>query len=93
MSERDEARMETADEQLRTAVQEALAARGYDVGYLVDVVVVAALQHYDEDGDLISSVARVVPGEELPHYRQIGMLDIALTRLRYDYLPEGRIDD
>jgi hypothetical protein len=78
-----------ADERLDEAIRDALEARGYDVGVIVDRFACVALQHYDDDGDLISSIARVVPGEEIPHYRMLGMLDVLATRLRRDYMTDG----
>lgn len=83
------ARLKAADERLDEAIREALAARGYDVGVVVDRFVAVAIQHYDDDGTPISSIARVVPGEEIPHYRMLGMLDVLATRLRRDYMTDG----
>jgi len=82
-------RLKAADEALDEAIREALAARGYDVGVIVDRFVCVALQHYDDDGDLVSSIARIVPGEEIPHYRMLGILDVLTTRLRRDYMTDG----
>jgi hypothetical protein len=86
---RDEARMKAADDQLDEAIREALAARGYDVGVVVDRFVCVALQHYDDDGGTISTIARIVPGEAIPHYRMLGMLDVVATLLRCDYMTDG----
>ena len=84
-----DARLKAADEALDEAIHEALAARGYNVGVIVDRFVAVALQHFDDDGDSVSSIARVVPGEKIPHYRMLGMLDVLATRLRADYMPDG----
>lgn len=84
----EDARIKAADDALDEAIREALAARGYDVGVVVDRSVAVALQHFDDDGDSISSIARIVPGEEIPHYRMLGMLDVLATRLRCDYMTD-----
>jgi len=84
--------LKAADSQLDAAIHDALKARGYDVGIIVDRFVCVALQHYDDDGTLVSSIARVVPGEEIPHYRMLGMLDVLATTLRADYMPGGDDD-
>lgn len=81
--------IKAADERLDEAIREALVARGFDVGVIVDRFVCVALQHYDDDGAVVSSIARVVPGEEIPHYRMLGMLDVLATRLRRDYMTDG----
>lgn len=83
-----DARLKTADEALDEAICEALAARGYDTGVIVDRFVCVALQSYSDDGASISSIARIVPGEEIPHYRMLGMLDVLATRLRRDYMTD-----
>lgn len=88
MNDRDP-QTKAADERLDEAIRDALEARGFDVGVIVDRFVCVALQHYDNDGDLISSIARIVPGEEIPHYRMLGMLDVLATRLRRDYMTDG----
>lgn len=90
MSERDD--LKAVDDRLDAAIRDALKARGYDVGVVVDRFVCVALHHYDDDGDSVSSIARVVPGEEIPHYRMLGMLDVLATRLRRDYMTDGEGD-
>lgn len=84
----DEARVKNADTKLDEAIHEALVARGYDVGVIVDSFVGVAMQHFNDDGTSVSSIARVVPGEEIPHYRMLGILDVLATRLRRDYLTD-----
>lgn len=81
----DDPAVRAADRALDAAIQQSLHARGYDVGVVVDAFAVVALQHYDDDGDLVSSIARIVPGDQIPHYRMLGMLDVLVTRLRRDY--------
>lgn len=88
----DAARLKAADERLDDAIRDALAARGYDIGVIVDRFACVAIQHYGDDGTPISSIARVVPGEEIPHYRMLGMLDVLATRLRRDYMTDGDDD-
>lgn len=88
----DGTRLKAADEALDDAIREALAARGYDVGVIVDRFVAVALQHYNDDGVVVSSIARVVPGDEIPHYRMLGMLDVLATRLRRDYMTDDGDD-
>lgn len=83
------ARLKAADERLDEAIREALEARGYDVGVVVDRFVGIALQHFDDDGDSVSSIARIVLGEGIPHYRMLGMLDVLATRLRREYVAGG----
>jgi hypothetical protein len=82
-------RMKAADERLDAAIRDALEARGFDVGVVVDRFVCVALQHFDDEGVSVSSIARVVPGEEIPHYRMLGMLDVLATTLRADYMTDG----
>lgn len=85
----DEARVKATDERLDEAIRDALEARGYDVGVVVDRFVGVALQHFDDDGDSVSNIARIVPGEGIPHYRMLGMLDVLATRLRLEYVATG----
>lgn len=80
--------VKAADERLDEAIRGALAARGYDVGVIVDSFVCVAMQHFNDDGTSVSTIARVVPGEEIPHYRMLGMLDVLATRLRRDYMTD-----
>jgi hypothetical protein len=88
----DAARLRAVDEALDEAIREALEVRGFNVGVVVDRFVCVALQHFDDDGTSVSSIARVVPGEEIPHYRMLGMLDVLATRLRRDYMTDGEND-
>lgn len=81
--------IKAADERLDEAIRDALKARGFHVGVVVDRFVGVALQHFDDDGDSVSSIVRVVPGEGIPHYRMLGMLDVLATRLRRDYMTDG----
>lgn len=88
----EDARIKAADDALDETIREALAARGYDVGVVVDRFVAVALQHFDDDGNSVSSIVRIVPGEDIPHYRMLGMLDVLETLLRRDYLMDGADD-
>lgn len=83
-----ERRTKAADERLDEAIRDALEVRGYNVGVVVDRFVAVAIQHYDDDGISVSSIARIVPGEDIPHYRMLGMIDVLATRLRRDYMTD-----
>lgn len=86
----DDDQLKAADERLDEAIREALDARGYShLGVVVDRFVAVAIQHYEDDGTSVSSIARIVPGEEISHYRMLGMLDVLATRLRRDYMTDG----
>lgn len=73
-----------ADEQLGAAIEAALAAHGLKTGVTSDYIVVAAQQHFGDDGVQRTNIARLVPGDGVPHYRLMGLLDYALTHYRTD---------
>lgn len=71
-----------ADDALRQAIQDTLAAYGWGEGILTDWIVVTASQRFDDDGHAVTSVAKLVDEDIVPHYRLMGLLDQALTELR-----------
>lgn len=70
-----------AQQQLRDAVQRTLKATGQETGLLTDIVVIAAQQGIRDNGDEYTSIAYLTAGP-MPHYRVLGLLDSALTRIR-----------
>lgn len=68
---------------LEEAIHEVAEAEGFQ-GVLIEWVVVAASQRYDEDGDGITQVGTMLPdgGGAIPYHRLMGLLDYALTRCR-----------
>lgn len=69
--------------QLEEAIHAVADVEGFE-GVLVEWVVVAASQRYDEDGDGITQVGTLLPdgGGAVPYHRLMGLLDYALTRCR-----------
>jgi hypothetical protein len=68
---------------LEEAIHEVARVEGFE-GVLVEWVVVAASQRYDEDGGGITQVGTMLPdgGGAVPYHRLMGLLDYALTRCR-----------
>lgn len=76
-----------SDDRLRAAieahVQEAAATPGL---LLIDWIVVAATQGWNDDGDQVTAVT-ITPGGGAA-YRMMGLLDEAMTRFRADLVEE-----
>jgi hypothetical protein len=68
---------------LEEAIHAVAAVEEFE-GVLVEWVVVAASQRYDEDGDGITQVGTLLPdgGGSVSYHRLMGLLDYALTRCR-----------
>ena len=77
---------------LEEAIHAVTDAEGFQ-GVLVEWIVVAASQRYDEDGDGITQVGTLLPdgGGAVPYHRVIGLLDYALTRCRKEVAAD--VDD
>lgn len=73
-----------ADDALDAAIESALAAHDLKTGVTSDYIVIVAQQHFDDDGNQRTNVARLVPGDGVPHYRLLGLLDYAATCYRVD---------
>lgn len=72
-----------ADDALTVAIQRATDAYfGAAPRLLTDYVVLTAEQGIDEEGDGETAIGWLIRDNEVPHYRIIGLLDMALTRHR-----------
>ncbi|MER6844797.1 DUF7213 family protein [Streptomyces platensis] len=79
----DSPELKAAYQRLEEAIDEVTRLEGFE-GVLVEWVIVAAAQRYDDDGDGITQVGVLVPdgGGHVPYHRTMGLLDYALTRQR-----------
>lgn len=86
MSEEKKAAYRKLEEAIHTVAE----VEGFQ-GVLIEWVVVAASQRYDEDGDGITQVGTLVPdgGGAVPWHRMMGLLDYALTRCRKVVADDG----
>jgi hypothetical protein len=81
------------DQQLEDAIRARLAALGADDGTLTDWIVIAAVQKFDEDGDLATQVATVFPDGTMPYHRIIGLIEHARIRYHAKISGHDRDDD
>ncbi|WP_330479930.1 hypothetical protein OG301_38995 (plasmid) [Streptomyces platensis] len=83
----DSPELKAAYQRLEGAINEVTRLEGFK-GVLVEWVIVAASQRYDEDGDGITQIGVLVPdgGGQVPYHRIMGLLDYALTRQRAEIL-------
>lgn len=78
----DHPELKAAYQRLEAAIDVVTRLEGFE-GVLVEWVIVAASQRYDDDGDGITQVGIVVPDSgHVPYHRTMGLLDYALTRQR-----------
>lgn len=66
-------------EQLEDAIRAKLAAYDTSGGILTDWIVIAAQQNFDDAGDAVNSVGLLMPNDNFPMYRILGLLDYAAT--------------
>lgn len=53
-------------------------------GVLTEWLVVTATHSYDDDGDVLTQIGKLLPGGggQVPYHHMMGLLDYALTRCR-----------
>lgn len=79
--------MSDADDALQAAVRAAVAASEWE-GLVTDYVVIGSLQTFDETGLPVSSVFRLTPpGETMPFYRMLGLVEYISASLRNALIP------
>lgn len=81
-----------AAERLDAAVRDALEAYGMAVGVVTDLVVIYAQQYFADDGVPHTQVGYLSPSQP-PHYRLMGLVDYAQTRLRAEVAEADAIEE
>lgn len=77
-----EPELKAAYQRLANAIEEVARLEEAE-GVITEWTVVYATQRYDEDGDGLTQIGTLVPGDgNLPYHRLMGLLDYALTRCR-----------
>lgn len=78
----DTDQLKAAYANLEAAIAEAGRLQDFD-GLITEWVVVAAVQSYDDDGDVRVQVGTLLPVDGgVPYHRVMGLLDYSLTRCR-----------
>ncbi|MFJ1827352.1 hypothetical protein [Streptomyces sp. NPDC088178] len=81
--------LKEAYERLEQAIRDVTHLEGWK-GLVTDWVVVAADQYFADNGRTMTAVGWLLPegGDRVPHYRLVGLLDVALTACRAGHAPE-----
>lgn len=81
----DEAELKSAYEELEAAIKKVadLETDG-PPAILVEWIVLTASTHYEDDGAWTRSQMLLPEGNDAPHYRILGLLEFASTRVRKD---------
>lgn len=77
-----------ADNELTAAIEKALASRDFTPGLLTDYVVVVASQRFDADGDMRTEYGSLYREDGLPHYRVMGLLQVATMQIEDGFRSE-----
>lgn len=92
MSEPKTPEQQQAHEDLEQAIRKAVTAEGWD-GLVTDAIVICAVQGFDDEGESVTHIARLIPGGgEIPSYRAMGLLDYALAGFRNDIRDEASLE-
>lgn len=77
--------LKSAYEELEAAIKK-VAALETDgpPAVLIEWVVLTASSHYEEDGGWTRSQMLIPEDQDIPHYRILGLLEFASTRVRKD---------
>lgn len=81
-----------ANERLRVAAHEALEAHDMAEGVVTDLVVIVSQQYFDDEGIPHTQVAYLAP-DAPPHYRLLGLIGYAATRLRTEIASAVSLED
>lgn len=83
---------EEAYERLERAIREVAALNEFE-GLVTDWIVVAAVQQFGENGEDLTTVARLMPDGRIPWYRVMGLIDVAHAGMHNEVVDAADADD